>query len=583
MPVPVFHVPVFHPPPLTRYADRLKSPEYLLVHPRRSSMSASPEPTPTNPPRDDQPLESEKRLGKYRILRRIGRGGMGVVFEAEDTLLLRRVAIKVLSAAIAKHPDSLQRFLREARAAAKLSHPNVVAIHEVDQKNSLWFIVMELVSGGSIHDYLNQHGALPWPEATNLIAEACAGLIAAHREGLIHRDIKPANLMRTQEGHIKLVDFGLAKGNAEAATITTSGTVIGTPNYMSPEQWRAEPLNDLCDIYALGATYYTLLTGRPPHANLDSMQIMYACCIGETPDPVQVIPTLPTACTSIIQKAMAREPMDRFSSAQDMLLALQQLTHLSTPSELCPPDQQTSRSSSGRNSLYKLFSNTSLWTGRRLLVLCMIVLIFVGYPLWPSIMKPHAYQSPSATKRSNENWTPLFNGKDLDNWHPLKSPPGIWQIEEGMLVGRVTYSPVDTSSYLMTDLDDFQNFELRAELKITKSSNSGLFLRCDEDASLPRGLEAHLATSYCGDLHRTWAHDEMPLKSTTTPLNVAPDTWMTIHTTLTDNHIVIRINDQVTADVQEHWRVPKHGRIGIQVYGTDTVVHIRRLEIRSLP
>jgi serine/threonine protein kinase/WD40 repeat protein len=266
------------------------------------------------------------KLGKYRIVGRLGKGGMGVVYEAEDPLLQRKIAIKMLPESVSSDPQALRRFLSEARAAARLNHPNVVSIYEVDQQGDAYYIVMELVQGGSLQDLLEIEGFISWQEATRMIADACRGLVAAHAAGLVHRDIKPLNLMCSHDGAVKLVDFGLAKAIHSSATpLTKDGMVVGTPEYMSPEQCRSEPLDHRTDLYSLGAAYYTLLVGEPPYPEETPLQVMFAHCDKPIPDPRQRIPDIPAACVAIIQRAMAKQPIDRFGTASQMLWALEEL------------------------------------------------------------------------------------------------------------------------------------------------------------------------------------------------------------------------------------------------------------------
>jgi serine/threonine protein kinase/WD40 repeat protein len=272
-----------------------------------------------------------ERLGKYRLLRRLGKGGTGVVYEAEDPVLRRRVALKLLPLDLAGNPESLHRFLREGQTAARLRHPNVVAVHDVDQRDGIWFIVMELVPGGSAQDYLTSHGPFAWMHATALLADACRGLAAAHSQGLIHRDIKPGNLLMTGGENpglpaAKLTDFGLVKQTHHTGTVlTTLGTIVGTPQYMSPEQCRGEKVDERSDLYALGATYFALLTARPPFGGTDLAQILAAQCNLEVPDPRTLEPELPLACVTIVRRAMAKQRDLRFATAADMLAALEAL------------------------------------------------------------------------------------------------------------------------------------------------------------------------------------------------------------------------------------------------------------------
>lgn len=269
--------------------------------------------------------DDDKRLGKYLLKSKLGQGGMGVVYLATDTRLRRDVAIKVLPKEMASNADALKRFLREARVAARLNHPNVVAVHDVDQQRGFCFLVMELVKGCTAADLLSQ-GALSWTEATRLITDACRGLAAAHEAGLVHRDIKPSNIMRTNDGLVKLADFGLAKAaddsHTEQKSLTQSGTILGTPHYMSPEQCRGEPVDARGDLYSLGATYYTLLTGQPPYPEPQPMQVMFAHCSKPVPDPRSLRADLPTECSLIVMKALAKNRADRFPTAKDMLAAL---------------------------------------------------------------------------------------------------------------------------------------------------------------------------------------------------------------------------------------------------------------------
>jgi serine/threonine protein kinase len=259
-------------------------------------------------------------LGKYRVLALLARGGMGQVYEAEDTLLKRAVALKVLSRELCANPNMLERFLREARAAAALNHPNVVPIYEVACVDGMYFIAMELAPGGSVDAHLQRHGRLPWRKATELIASICRGLAAAHDAGMIHRDIKPANILLA--GQPKLADFGLSRQTAVATSLTESGVVLGTPMYMSPEQCRGERADPRSDVYSLGATFYALLTGRPPFPGANAMEMMFAHCSAPIPDPRAAVPEVPEACAAIVKRALAKEPADRFANAKEMARAL---------------------------------------------------------------------------------------------------------------------------------------------------------------------------------------------------------------------------------------------------------------------
>jgi urea transport system substrate-binding protein len=266
-----------------------------------------------------------KSLGKYQITGVLGQGGMGVVLKAHDPMIDRDVAIKVLADQLAADASSLGRFLAEAKAAGKLNHPNVTAIHEICQDGQTYYLVLEYVAGGSLSDRLAAQGPLGVHEATQAMIDACKGVGAAHAAGLIHRDIKPANFMQAADGSIKVADFGLAKVAADTtAHFTQTGMVIGTPYFMSPEQCEAKPLDHRSDIYSLGCTYYSLLTGKNPYHETASVpRLMYLHCYGPVPDPRSANPAIPDGCFRIIARAMAKAPADRYQSAAEMLADLQ--------------------------------------------------------------------------------------------------------------------------------------------------------------------------------------------------------------------------------------------------------------------
>ncbi|MDB5337585.1 MAG: serine/threonine protein kinase [Planctomycetaceae bacterium] len=268
--------------------------------------------------------ERDIQLGKYQLKTRLGKGGMGVVYLATDSRLKRDVAVKILPRSLASNPVAVKRFLREARVAASISHPSVVTIHDVDQINGQCFLVMELMTGGTAQDLL-QRGAIDWKEATRIIADTCHGLAAIHEAGLIHRDIKPSNIMLAPKGVVKLADFGLAKltdSATDSKPLTVSNTILGTPQYMSPEQCQGDELDSRCDLYSLGATYFALLTGAAPFPDPQPLQCMFAHCSTPVPDPRKQRSEIPAPCVAVIMKAMAKKRADRFESAREMLAAL---------------------------------------------------------------------------------------------------------------------------------------------------------------------------------------------------------------------------------------------------------------------
>jgi serine/threonine-protein kinase len=261
--------------------------------------------------------------GRYRIERELGHGGMAVVYLAEDQKLERQVAVKVLTDGLAVSEPLRARFMREARLAARLSHPNVVRTYDVGETDGTLFIVMEHVPGRTLADV----GKLPAAEAVDLGRQACAGLQHAHDAGLVHRDLKPANLLLRTDGVLKIADFGIARA-AEVTRLTEVGTVLGTAAYLSPEQAAGEDVTPATDLYALGAVLYELLTGRPPH----QLESLAQLATKQSADPITPVrdlePSVPQAVEAAVMACLAREPRLRPTSAA----ALAQ--DLSGPSEL---------------------------------------------------------------------------------------------------------------------------------------------------------------------------------------------------------------------------------------------------------
>lgn len=263
-------------------------------------------------------------VGKYKITGFLGRGGMSMVYAGLDVSLLRPVAIKLLTNAPNQGTAVFERILLEARAAAQLNHPNVVTIYEVQNSGERCYLVMELVEGGTTQARLNEQGRLPWREATNIIADACRGLMCAHAAEIIHRDVKPANILLSSSGIAKLADFGLTQAPKLATqSLTRAGLLLGTPQFMSPEQCTSEELDERADIYSLGATYYALLTGKPPFEGNDTAMIMYAHCTSPLPDPRLKAPEIPEACVDILKRALAKSRIDRYPRADLMYADLQ--------------------------------------------------------------------------------------------------------------------------------------------------------------------------------------------------------------------------------------------------------------------
>lgn len=276
----------------------------------------------------------------YDLIEQIGGGGMGVVWKARDTLLDRLVALKFLRVFPGANPAGYERFLREARAASALNHPNIVTIHEINVSGEEPFIVMELVRGQSLAALLQKVGRLPPGLATDYATQLCEGLGAAHRAGIIHRDIKPSNLILTGEGVIKILDFGLAKSRgsepAEAVhgspePLSAAGEVRGTVPYMSPEQAAGDPVGPPSDVFAVGVVLYEMLSGRRPFDGSTNTEIMRAVLSSDPPALLSLAPDLPVPLVEIVQTCLAKRPDARFSDAGELAWRLRALDRAGWP------------------------------------------------------------------------------------------------------------------------------------------------------------------------------------------------------------------------------------------------------------
>ena len=257
---------------------------------------------------------AERRTERYRRRRVLAHGGMATVELAQDLELDRPVAIKRLAENLAADGGFKQRFLREARLAARLSHPNIVGVYDVGEDDGLPFIVMEHVEGQTLADLLRRRGRLEPDEAVALTLQACAGLETAHAAGLVHRDVKPQNLLVTPGGTVKIADFGIAR-SLDGTKLTQAGTVLGTAGYLAPEQAAGETVTAAADVYALGAVLYELLTGRPPYV-ADSLAELAANQREGVIAPVrELAPDVPAATEDAVMHALARDPDYRPPSA----------------------------------------------------------------------------------------------------------------------------------------------------------------------------------------------------------------------------------------------------------------------------
>lgn len=279
--------------------------------------------------------------GRYQVLKELGRGGMGIVFQAYDKQLKEQVAIKILSPLLSNDPEALERLKREVSSARRVTHPSVIRIHDISELNGLHFISMEYFEGTSLKDYIKKTGALSLMQALNIASQLCDGLDAAHRQGVIHRDLKSQNIIIGANNQIKIIDFGLARsGNAEGLTAT--GLIMGTPEYMAPEQVAGKSVDERADIYSLGIILYEMFTGRVPFTGDSAIAVGFKQLKEDPRKPCEINAQLPPEVESVILQALQKNPLSRFRSVAELKSNLERAMLHPSPLEEQPPSKSQS-------------------------------------------------------------------------------------------------------------------------------------------------------------------------------------------------------------------------------------------------
>jgi len=330
-------------------------------------------------------LSHGDRLGRYDILDPLGAGGMGEVWRARDTELGREVAVKVLPEAVASEPRRVERFRREARALAALSHPNLLEVHDVGATNGLDYVVTELLEGDSLRAAIPPSG-LPWQKVAEIGAAAAEGLAAAHRRGIIHRDLKPENLFLTADGRVKILDFGLAtldedlELDGDSPTITEAGTVLGTVGYIAPEQLRGHAPDARSDVFSLGCVLYEMASGRRAFTGQTGAEVIAAILKEEPPQLSSSGATVPVDLERVVHRCLEKRPEARFQSAADLAYNLKSLA--SSPSAPVMATPSGARSVGGRR-----------WRRWRVAVAALLLVVAAGIA-WRTLSPP-SHRAPA--------------------------------------------------------------------------------------------------------------------------------------------------------------------------------------------
>jgi tetratricopeptide (TPR) repeat protein len=409
-----------------------------------------------------------RRVGPYLLLREVGRGGMGTVYEAEDERLGRRVAVKLLPPEVSRDRQAKKRFLREARAASAVDHPNLCTVHDVGESDGRLYIVLSFYEGETLRERLRR-GPLPIAQAREVAVQVAQGLARAHESGIVHRDIKPANVMLTRRGEVKILDFGIARLQGDGASLTHTGASWGTPAYMSPEQARGEPVDGRTDVWALGVLLYEMIAGRRPFGG-DSVEALISSVLTREPEPLdRVRPEVPPELARIAARALAKDPSRRPASALELLV------------DLKAPAPAARRALRGRPAVWR-----GLAAGGLAILLLLAFLWTSGHLLGPptvrvAVLSPSEEDPELAAVASEVTEAVLATLASLEGLQPLDPPDR----EEGAEVERQRAKEADE---VLLPLLDCERDWCRLTLRRLRGPG-GVVLATAGPFEVPAGIE----------------------------------------------------------------------------------------------
>jgi serine/threonine protein kinase len=531
------------------------------------------------PPQDPDELG---RLGPYRILKVLGSGGMGVVYQAEDPGLKRKVALKAMLPGLAASESARKRFVREAQTAAAIEHDHIVHIYQVGEDRGVPYMAMQFLKGEALDDRLKRMGKMPVAEVVRIGREAALGLAAAHAAGLIHRDIKPANLWLEGEpgasatgGRVKILDFGLARAAQDDAKLTQSGAIIGTPAYMAPEQANALPVDGRTDLFSLGCVLYRLCTGVLPFQGKDTLSTLMAVAMVEPHPPRAVNPAIPKKLSDLVMQLLAKEPENRPASAQQVAVLLagidtseKQVEPATVPlprprkvavsfdfaaagpgREKVAPAKGPRGSRSGRPAWL-----LPLAIGGPAVLLVAVVLVVIlsgsrGRPSSPTD-KEIAKKKPSFKEPPPKpvDVPGLFNGEDLAGWEGLMAH---WTYKDGALIGSTLPTGLKFNTFLCSK-KEFGDFELEFQVRLQgEKANSGVQIRskiADRNVFSVAGPQADMGTGFWGSLYGEQSGGMIKKAADATQQSVKENDFNDYYIKCAGKHVTIKVNGVVTVD-----------------------------------
>jgi serine/threonine protein kinase len=510
------------------------------------------------------------RLGAYRVLRVLGHGGMGVVFEAEDLQLRRRVALKAMLPELAADETSRQRFLREAQSAAAVEHDHIVSIYQVGEDRGVPYIAMPFLKGESLEQRLARQPPLAFHDVVRIGKETAAGLAAAHQRGLIHRDIKPANLwLEAETNRVKILDFGLARAATDTAHLTQAGAIVGTPAYMAPEQVGGLPLDARCDLFSLGCVLYELSTGELPFKGRDAISTLMAVATENPKPPSKLNPSLPREFSDLVMHLLAKSPADRPRSAEalfETLIGIDDKRAVSTKSYAGSlPRKRMSGARAAAKNKWRLTAG---------LAVALLVIVLVGLSASGIIRK---HRSDGAIGAAPEPGTVPSTASPavmlLQPFHRMAIiRVGQWRVEGDELIQEDTTTPFPDIFF-----GDFEWTDYDFSFLVQRTKGNDLFaLHC-------RGFDRNSFKFQAGSYGNRQSQLLYFDKGVWTEVQRSPFSLRNGACRVTfrvrGNRYQAILNDRVIADYVDPAHISRQGRVGLG--STASAYRFSKIEVRS--